>query len=87
LLEAVRRELKLAMDVGPTPVFSHIARWPAAIPQYMLGHLDRVRRIESKAAGHPGLFLAGNAYHGVALNDCTEHAGSLANRVADYFRG
>jgi len=37
------------------------------------------------AVRHPGLFLAGNAYHGVALNDCTEQAALLAQRVQRYF--
>ena len=61
LLRAVHKEMKLAMGVTGEPVFSRIVRWPAAIPQYMIGHLDRVARIESAAARHPGLFLAGNA--------------------------
>jgi oxygen-dependent protoporphyrinogen oxidase len=86
LIEAVRAELRLAMGVTATPVFTHIVRWPAAIPQYVLGHLDRVRRIEAKTATHPGLFVAGNAYHGVAMNDCTEQATVLADRVAAFLK-
>jgi oxygen-dependent protoporphyrinogen oxidase len=84
LIEAVRNELRVAMKVETAPAFVHIARWPNAIPQYIVGHLDRVRRIEELAAGHPGLFLGGNAYHGVAMNDCTEQATLLAGRVAGY---
>ena len=81
LVAAVQGELRLAMGVEVRPVFVHVVRWPAAIPQYVVGHLDRVRRIESKLAAHPGLFVGGNAYHGVAMNDCTEQALSLAARV------
>ena len=47
LVDAVRAELRLAMGVTAAPVFVHIVRWPAAIPQYHVGHLDRVRRIEA----------------------------------------
>jgi protoporphyrinogen/coproporphyrinogen III oxidase len=84
LVRAVREELRLAMGVEAGPAFVQIVRWPAAIPQYMIGHLDRVRRIEARVATHPGLFVGGNAYHGVAMNDCTEQAMVLAERVAAY---
>jgi len=53
----------------------------------VLGHLDRVRRIEERAATFPGLFVGGNAYHGVAMNDCTEQAVALAGRVAGCIGG
>ncbi|HEV3145158.1 MAG TPA: protoporphyrinogen oxidase [Gemmataceae bacterium] len=81
LLTAVRDELRLAQGVTASPVFHHIHRWPVAIPQYHVGHLQRLARIESQLTRHPGLFLAGNAYHGVALNDCTEQADILAGRI------
>jgi oxygen-dependent protoporphyrinogen oxidase len=84
LVNAVREELRLAMGVAAAPAFIEIVRWPAAIPQYMIRHLDRVRRIEARVATQPGLFVGGNAYHGVAMNDCTEQALVLAERVAGY---
>lgn len=86
LLAAVRQELKAAMGIEADPAFHHIVRWKHAIPQYHLGHLERVSRIEELAAGQPGLFLTGNAYHGVALNDCTEQAERTASRVASFLR-
>ena len=84
LVAAVRAELQVAMGVTAAPSFVQVVRWPAAIPQYHVGHLDRVRRIEARVAALPGLFLGGNAYHGVAMNDCTEQAEILAGRVAGY---
>jgi oxygen-dependent protoporphyrinogen oxidase len=84
LVEAVRNELRIAMGVVAAPAFVHVARWPTAIPQYLIGHLDRVRRIEDRVAACPGLFVGGNAYHGVAMNDCTEQAVVLADRVAEW---
>jgi oxygen-dependent protoporphyrinogen oxidase len=82
LLTAVRAELRLAMGIHAAPVFHEIVRWNRAIPQYHLGHLERVAWIEERAARHSGLFLGGNAYRGVALNDCVEQAGALAERLA-----
>lgn len=87
LTQAVRAELRLALGLTATPCFQHIVRWERGIPQYRLGHGERVRRIMTRAAAHPGLFLAGNAYHGVALNDCTEQAGLLAQHVAQFLSG
>lgn len=81
LLHAVRRELRSAMGIQATPVFHHIVRWPRAIPQYHLGHLERLAWIEDRLTRHSGLFLGGNAYRGVSLNDCVEQAGLLAEKV------
>ena len=82
MLEAVRAELKLAQGIEAAPLFHRIVRWDRAIPQYQLGHLERLAWIETRLNQHRGLFLGGNAYHGVALNDCTEQAEVLANRIA-----
>lgn len=84
LAKAVHEEIKLAMGVTGEPVFRRIVRWQAAIPQYVLGHLDRVARIDALASSHPGLFLTGNAYRGVAMADCVEQAGLVAAKVAHF---
>jgi oxygen-dependent protoporphyrinogen oxidase len=86
LLQAVRVELHATMGITAAPIFHHIVRWEQAIPQYHLGHLDRVAAIEAAAARHAGLFLVGNAYHGIALNDCTEQAEKLALLVQHYLQ-
>ena len=84
LAKAVHNEIKLAMGVRGEPVFRRIVRWPRAIPQYLIGHLDRVARIEAAAERHRGLFLTGNAYHGVAMGDCAEQGELIAARVAAF---
>jgi protoporphyrinogen/coproporphyrinogen III oxidase len=87
LLEAVRQEIRRLMGITAPPCFHTIIRWDRAIPQYQLGHLERVWQIEERAARWPGLFLAGNAYHGVAINDCTEQSTFLARKVQLYLEG
>jgi len=84
LVEAVRDDLRQAMDIKANPVLHQIIRWDRAIPQYHVGHTERVARIAARAGRHPGLFLGGNAYHGVALNDCTEQGERLAGAIRDY---
>jgi oxygen-dependent protoporphyrinogen oxidase len=83
LLASVRAEFAQAMNIHAEPVFHQIIRWDRAIPQYQLCHLERVAWIEERAARHPGLYLGGNCYRGVALNDCVEQADVLAKRVAE----
>jgi oxygen-dependent protoporphyrinogen oxidase len=82
LLSAVRAELRLAMGIEAAPVFHYIVRWERGIPQYHLGHLERLDWINERLARHPRLYLAGNSYRGVAMNECTEQASLLAERLA-----
>ena len=63
------------------PRAARIFRWPRAIPQYPVGHLERMQRIDSALAATPGLYVAGNAYRGVAVNDCVREARGLARRI------
>ena len=86
VIRAVRDELRLALAVSGAPVFHRIVRWHRAIPQYHLGHLERVERIEARCRQYPGLFLGGNAFRGIALNDCTEQSEVVAGEVARYLR-
>ncbi|RYB95865.1 protoporphyrinogen oxidase [Nocardioides oleivorans] len=59
----------LAATAGITarPVDSHVQRWGGALPQYAVGHLDRVARIRAAVADLPGLALCGAAYDGVGV--------------------
>jgi oxygen-dependent protoporphyrinogen oxidase len=85
LLKIVHTEMKVTMGVTAEPAFTRIIRWPKAIPQYELGHPQRVERIEAMAKRHRGLFLGGNAYHGVAMSDCTEQAERIAVIVKEAY--
>ncbi|MGL4465020.1 MAG: FAD-dependent oxidoreductase, partial [Planctomycetia bacterium] len=81
LVEAVRADLAAALGVAASPIFQWIYRWPLAIPQYFLGHGARLERIDTAVRRHDGLFLTGNAYRGVAINDCTAEAERTATAV------
>ena len=86
LVAAVRAELAVSVGVKEPPRFVHVVRWQKAIPQYPLGHLERVASIEARLTAHPGLFVGGNSYRGVAINDCVEQSGLLAARIAAIMR-
>ena len=72
-----RRDLADALGVTAEPVLTRVHRYPASMPQYHLGHLDRIETIERRLAALPGLFLAGSAYRGVGISDCV-HSGETA---------
>ena len=82
LAEVVTTELSVLMGGRmPTAAFQRIVRWPEAIPQYTLGHLDRVAAIEAAVAPLPGLHLASNALYGVSLADCVGRAEKMPAMV------
>jgi protoporphyrinogen/coproporphyrinogen III oxidase len=69
LVEKARAQLELALGPLPGAAFSLVRRWPCSLPQYQVGHLDRMRQLEARVAKMPALALIGNAYHGVGLPD------------------
>jgi len=77
LLPLVRDELARLLRIRGGPCFERLARWPATMPQYHVGHRELVGEIEARAGSLPNLQLAGNAYHGVGIPDCI-HGGELA---------
>lgn len=60
-------ELRQLFGVHADPIHVRVARWARAIPQYAVGHGDAVAAIEQDVSRLPGLFLAGNALHGIAF--------------------
>jgi protoporphyrinogen/coproporphyrinogen III oxidase len=78
LVAVVREELRTVLGVTAAPMLHRIYRWPDAMPQYTLGHLDRLATIDRRLAAHPGLFLAGAAYRGVGIPDCIQSGESAA---------
>jgi oxygen-dependent protoporphyrinogen oxidase len=81
ILEFVRRDLRDIVGIAAEPKFARVYRWPHAMPQYEVGHLVRVARIEMHMQRLPGLQLSGNAYHGVGIPDCVRIGRSAADAV------
>lgn len=76
------RNLSDALGPLPKPYLSVVRRWPLSLPQYAVGHLDRMAQLEALTATFPGLHLVGNAYHGVGLPDMVRMGREAARRVA-----
>jgi oxygen-dependent protoporphyrinogen oxidase len=81
LLDIASQELRLTAGITARPVLARVFRWEKAMPQYHLGHPQRLNRIEVALAALPGLALAGNGYEGIGIPDCI-HSGELAARKA-----
>ncbi len=83
IADRARRDLRDALGIVAAPVLTRVHRHPASMPQYRLGHLDRIDAIERRLGTHPGLWLAGAAYRGVGIADSV-HSGETA---AEYVLG
>jgi oxygen-dependent protoporphyrinogen oxidase len=83
----VRGELASLLGASGEPILIGVARHARAMPQYTLGHLDRIASIRQRAAKHSRLVLAGNAFNGVGIPDCVrsgqDAASSLLLALAD----
>ncbi len=82
LIARVIEDLKPLLGISGEPEFAHVTRWPRAIPQYTLGHLERLARIDQAASALPDLHLAGNWRGGIAVGDCIDNALALAEKLA-----
>jgi protoporphyrinogen/coproporphyrinogen III oxidase len=81
MLHAVRGEMADLLGIRADPVLSRIHRYPRAMPQYEVGHLQRVERVRRLLAAHCGLQLAGSAYEGVGIPDCIASGERAAEAV------
>jgi protoporphyrinogen/coproporphyrinogen III oxidase len=80
-------ELAEATGVRGRPAASRVSRWGGALPQYTVGHLDRVARIRAAVASQPGLAVCGAAYDGVGIPACVATARTAASQVMAFLAG
>jgi oxygen-dependent protoporphyrinogen oxidase len=79
LVEMSLHDLARAIGLSVRPVDWHVQRWGGGLPQYAVGHLQRVERIRGAVAKVPGLAVCGAAYDGVGIPACI----ASAQRAAD----
>jgi oxygen-dependent protoporphyrinogen oxidase len=83
-----RARLQLGRVLGPMPQAAEtiVRRWPLSLPQYSVGHLDRMAELESVVSRMPGMHLVGSAYHGVGLPDLIRQSRDLARSLVSTHR-
>jgi oxygen-dependent protoporphyrinogen oxidase len=77
----VHREISPLLSIKNAPTFCTVTVWPRALPQYNLGHGERLASINKNLARFPGLFLTGNYLRGPAIGACVEQALAVAEEV------
>jgi oxygen-dependent protoporphyrinogen oxidase len=85
LINIARDELRLILGIHRAPVIARVYRWPRGMPQYQLGHLDRLAAITERLGRLPGMFLAGAGYRGVGIPDCIRDGIAAADDVSHCF--
>jgi protoporphyrinogen/coproporphyrinogen III oxidase len=85
IVEAVSRHLAALLDVPEAAEAAAVVRWPRAMPQYEVGHLERVAAIERSLSA--GVFVTGNAYRGVGVADTVRAATDVADLVLAHVSG
>lgn len=83
LAEGVQQELKTIMGIEAQPDFALATRWKSAMPQYTVGHLERVHRLRAALERqYPRLLVCGSGYDGVGIPDCIGQGEKAARRLA-----
>ena len=81
LVSTVFDDLRPILSLRAEPDMVRIYRWEKAIPQYVLRHGERLQLLDERLKSYPGLYLTGNAYRGIGINDCVENGFKLADEI------
>ncbi|MBI5885707.1 MAG: protoporphyrinogen oxidase [Deltaproteobacteria bacterium] len=87
MIAMVRQELKEIMGIDAEPVLARVFRWMNSMPQYTIGHEERIEAIEEAVERHPGLFITGSAYHGIGISDSVRWSEVVAKKALHYMFG
>jgi oxygen-dependent protoporphyrinogen oxidase len=85
IVEGVSRQLAALLPLPDRPESAAVVRWPSAMPQYEVGHLDRLERID--AALPAGVFLGGQSYRGAGIADAVRQATRAATAAGAFLSG
>lgn len=81
MIGTVRQELREIMGIQVDPEKSWVFRWLHGMPQYTMGHMERLDLIEQRLQEHPGLCLCGNSYRGIGTGDCMNSGEQAVSKV------
>jgi oxygen-dependent protoporphyrinogen oxidase len=84
LAARVEADLRELLGINEAPLFVETAKWERSMPQYEVGHLDRVNEIEKLVSKLPGLTLAGNSYRGAGIPDCIRSGEAAAESMVTF---
>ncbi len=80
-------DLKRTMNILATPEFTIVSRWQKAMPQYTVGHQERLTELKAKLQeSMPGIFIAGSSFEGVGLPDCIDQGKTAVEEVLNFIK-
>jgi oxygen-dependent protoporphyrinogen oxidase len=86
LLDLAKKDLHRTIGAEGEPIIKHIFRWKRAIPQYPIGHAQKIEKMNDDLNEIPSLFLTGNFVKGISVNDCIVNGKKTAVRVNEYLQ-
>ncbi|MFX3625193.1 MAG: protoporphyrinogen oxidase [Ectobacillus sp.] len=88
IVKVVLEDLKKTMDIDEKPEFTVVSRWKEAMPQYTVGHKERMANLQSFMEQElPGVYLAGSSYMGSGLPDCIDQGEAAVQKVLEHLSG
>ncbi|WP_204043533.1 protoporphyrinogen oxidase [Acrocarpospora phusangensis] len=84
LVALATAELAETAGLRGVPIDSRVSRWGGGLPQYHVGHLDRVARVFAAVAEQPGLAVCGAAYDGLGVPATVGTARRAASRILEH---
>ncbi len=79
IVDLARRQLEGILGTLPAPIVTVLRRWPRSLPQYAVGHLERMAELDGRVQALGGLWLLGNGYRGIGLPDLVRDARAAAD--------
>ena len=87
MIDLVRAELRDIMGITAEPVIARVFRFKDAMPQYTVGHEERIEWIDERVLTTPGFYLTGSAYHGIGIADSIRYGEITAKKILHQFQG
>jgi protoporphyrinogen/coproporphyrinogen III oxidase len=85
IVEIVLRDLNKTMNITAKPAFHIVSRWKQAMPQYKVGHLEKIEKVKTQLKAElPGVYLAGGSFEGVGIPGCIDQAEAAVKKVIQY---
>ncbi len=84
MLSQIRTDLQTCIGASGEPSVQHVFRWERAIPQYPIGHVDRIEEMKRELQTLPGFYCIGNYIDGVSTNDCIRKARETTEEIARF---
>ncbi|MCT8139239.1 protoporphyrinogen oxidase [Anaerobacillus sp. CMMVII] len=85
IMNIALRDLNKTMNINEKPLFHVITRWKKSMPQYNVGHIERMSNVKNSLATElPGVYLAGGSYEGVGIPDCIDQGETAVKKVFEY---